>query len=513
MRRLNAETIARVYLIIVLLLAVLVSSLFQVGLALFLLGIQLFLVYKPLKSSLNLVLVVSSLVLAPLALEALAGPFFAVLLVVPGLVLLDSNLKVFAASQTFAFSKVGRNASGVLKTLVTGLLTILLVSILAWNLTLLLAVSVLLGYLAIVLAYTYRVIPIAPLHYSKTWSRLVAGESDSKVINIKGKARASIRISLQPTVSWSKVEPSSFTLPVDSAAGVTLRFVPQLAGPSCVQVRACVIDSRGLLFTGQVLEPVDLHVIPRARFAQWLANKFLEQTSAGAGMAITVPRPSSRNARRGVEFYGSRPYQPGDRWKDLDWKHSYMLNELITKEYAGGQDQNTILVADLTAKDAEAADKLAYNFVMSALTLATEALPSALAVYNHDEVLAATSPMNPRETLKKALGLTEKIIIFEPKEKVLQPTEMRRLKRSIGQLSGVQSESAQKLSEVLKFEFEANQQAAKDQPASEALALVTGNMQGPALITVVSAMTDDSDALLLTLERLKEKGYSAVMVA
>jgi hypothetical protein len=139
------------------------------------------------------------------------------------------------------------------------------------------------------------------------------------------------------------------------------------------------------------------------------------------------------------------------------------------------------IVADLTAKDAEDADKLAYNLVMSALTLATEALPSALAVCNSKEVLAATPPMNPRETLKKALELTEKITIVEPKQKVLQPTEMRRLKRSIGQLDQMKTESAHKLSELLEFEFEANQEAAKKHPATEALAKAIKNMQGPAV--------------------------------
>ena len=63
-----------------------------------------------------------------------------------------------------------------------------------------------------------------------------------------------------------------------------------------------------------------------------------------------------------------------------------MLGELIVKEFAGAQGQTGIIVADLTAKDLEDADILAYNFVMSALTLATESLPSALAVYNQKEI-------------------------------------------------------------------------------------------------------------------------------
>ena len=32
------------------------------------------------------------------------------------------------------------------------------------------------------------------------------------------------------------------------------------------------------------------------------------------------------------------------------------------------------------------------------------------------------------------------------------------------------------------------------------------------MITVVSSISDDSDALVLALEKLKEKGYSTIMV-
>jgi hypothetical protein len=189
-----------------------------------------------------------------------------------------------------------------------------------------------------------------------------------------------------------------------------------------------------------------------------------------------------------------------------------MLGELIVKEFSGAHGNNGIIVANLTAKNVEAADRLAYNFVMSALTLALEALPSALAVYNQNENLAATSLMNPRETLKKALKLTQRITIVEPKEKVLQPTTIRKLRRSIGQLSKVNGEPARQLSELLKLETIANQEAAKQHPATETLAEATRNVQGSAVMIVASPISDDSDALLLALERLKDKGYSTVMV-
>jgi hypothetical protein len=189
-----------------------------------------------------------------------------------------------------------------------------------------------------------------------------------------------------------------------------------------------------------------------------------------------------------------------------------MLGELIVKEFSEAKGHAGIIVADLTAKNAEDADKLAYNLVMSALTLATEALPAALAVYNSREVLAATPPRGPRETLKKALELTEKISIVEPKEKVLQPLEVRRLKRSISQLAQAKTETARKLKEVLELEFEARQGTAREHPAAQALMKATQLTKVPAVITVASPLGYDSDALLFILEQLREKGYRTVMV-
>lgn len=354
-------------------------------------------------------------------------------------------MKDFALTQAFSFSRVGRSASVVLKTLGAGLLLVFAVSVVVWNLTLMLTTAVLMGYLSVVIAHVFRGVPKMSLAEEKTWRRIVVGDLETVKFSVKGKANMSILASLQSVDSWVHIEPSYFLLPVKKEIEATVRFTPPLAGPSKIQIQASYVDSRGLVQTGQVLEPVDLHIIPRAKYAAWLANKFLEQTSSGAGRAVAIPQSSSRAASHGVEFHGSRRYQAGDRLKYIDWRHSYMLGELIVKEFAGAQGQVGIIVADLTAKDAEDADKLAYNFVMSALTLATEALPSALAIYNRNEVLAVTSPMNPRETLKKTLELTEKITVVEPKEKVLQPTEMRRLKRAMGQLDQVQTKSAQKL--------------------------------------------------------------------
>jgi hypothetical protein len=513
MTSLTAKTVVKAYFTVVLLLAVLASPLPQLGIALVLLVIQLYSVYRPLRASLDLVLVVGSLVFAPLALEALAGQVFSVLFMVPAVFLLDQSLRDNASTQRFVFARVGMGATDVLRILGAGLLLVFGASVVVWNLTLVLTVAILIGYLAVMSAFVFFRVPRNALHEEKTWSRIVVGDTVAEVVNLKSEAGIPVIVSLQPVDSWVKVEPSNFILPIQGKIEAALRFSPPLSGPSKIQLQALIVDPRGLIQTNQILEPVDLHIIPRAKYAKWLANKYLERTASGMGAAASISTArSNKAARTGVEFYGSRQYQPGDRMKDLDWKHTYLLGELIVKEFAGDQGQTAILAVDLTAKDATEADKLAYDFVMAALTFATESLPTALAVYNQSEVLAAMAPMNPREALKKALELTGKITIVERSEKVLQVAQMLRLRRSIGQLGQVEADSAQKLLDVLNLEYEANVKAALEHPAGRALAKIVEITPPPATITVVCSPSGNEEGLSVTLQRLKEKGYSTVLV-
>jgi uncharacterized protein (DUF58 family) len=483
--------------------------LLQLGVALTLLVIQLFSAYKPQTASVNLVIVVVTIFFTPFVLQSLVGQTLAVLLIFPALLMLDSNLKEYALTQTFYFSKTGRSATNTLKSLVLCFGIALLSGIILSNFTLMLTTTVLLIYLSAAIVYTYRNVPLYALKESKTWSRTMVGDTDSKLISIKANTRISAKVFFQPVDSWVKLVPNSLALAYQ--ADITLQFTPPLAGPSQILVQAVIVDSRGLMLTNQIIQPINLHIIPKAKYAKWLANKFLEQTSQGAGTATEVAK-LAKAGKFGVEFHSTRPYQPGDSARDFDWKHTYMLGQLTVKEFSEAQGHVGIIIADLTAKNAEDADTLAYNLVISALTLAKESLPAALAVYNNHEVIAATRPISPRETLKKTLEITEKITIDEPKEKVLQPFEISRLKRSISQLETTKTDSAQKLKEILLFESEANQQAAKQHPAMLALmktALLAGT---PTVITVASPISYDSDALLLGLEQLRKKGFRIVFL-
>jgi hypothetical protein len=512
MVKINSGTAGRIYLIVLLLLAVMVSSYFEFGLAIVLLATQLYSTYKPPKAKSNLLLVVSSLIVLPLALEKLAGSLFAAIFMIPALLLLDFSLKEYADSQVQVFSRIGRSASSLIKTLTASLAAVFLVGLIVWSPPIMITVAIFFGYFTFSAAQTYRQIPKNPILTEKIISRLIVGETDSKQINLKSKTNALTHIYLNPVDLWVKIENPKIILQKRGIQPLNLRLTPPLAGPNSIKLQAAVSDCRGLIVTGQVLEPISLSIIPRAKFAQWLANKFLEQSTSGIGLTAAQSELRFLAAKHGVEFYGSRPYQSGDKLKEIDWKHSYMLGELITKEFTDAQGKNAVILADLTATDAEEADKLSYNFVMSALTLTIESIPYDLAVFNSQKVLAVTHEENPRVTLRRALELNEKISIIETKQRVLQHSDLQSLKRTIRQLGLADDNLAAHLGQLLKFEEDTNELTAKNHPSTLALNKATQNFKSPEVILVVSPLSGDIDALMWNLEKLKFTEYNVIMV-
>ncbi|MFA5572677.1 MAG: DUF58 domain-containing protein, partial [Candidatus Bathyarchaeia archaeon] len=382
MTTLTASTAARAYLVVTLLLTLLFTSPIQLTLTLFLLAIQLYSTIKTPKTGLNTTLTLTTLILTPLALEALAGTY-AFLLIIPTLPLLDETLKSYSPTQTTTFQGTGKKATNQLKTISLSLTTVFATSTLLWNPTLILTTTVLLAFIGLQTTNTLHKIPKHPLNESKTWSRTIAGNTQTTSFTIKNQAQTPLQIKLETTHPWINIKPSTFTLPTKENIKININFTPPLAGPSKIQIKTTSQDKHGLIQTGQIIQPFNLHIIPKAKYAQWIAKKFLEQTSSsGTDTTIFEAKTSNTMTKHGIEYQGNRPYQAGDPLKNIHWKHSYKLDELIVKEFSGTQGQTSIILANLTATNAETADKLSYDLVTTALTLATEGTPSGLALYN-----------------------------------------------------------------------------------------------------------------------------------
>ncbi|RLC94565.1 MAG: hypothetical protein DRI39_02380 [Chloroflexi bacterium] len=504
-----ARKISQAYLFVALLLALLLAVLPYSVVVLFLLVAHAWSAYRPLESRLHLALTFATLLVLPLALGDSVLGHYSVLLLVPALPLLDWSLRQNAHNQPLEQS-TGWKATGVLTTLVVALLAVLVVSVVLSKWVLAFAVALLSGYLAVLSICVFRAVPGAPLQVSPTRLRVVAGHTSQTSVTVESKARIQVHAQTTPVHSWLSVEPQRLSIG-STGAQFDLTLTPPLSGPSAPGLQVWMTDPWGLWQRAQQVHPVQLYVIPRARYAEWLARRFLSQSAAQpVRAALPAPTASPRLPRRGVEYLGSHLYQPGDSLRDLDWKRMCKMNQIVVKEYGGSTTGTAIVAANMVVKDPEEADTVAYDLITLVLTLARLGTPMALAAYNHRDILLATEALDPREVLKRTLGVAHNMTIMGQEQRFLQAPDIRRLARNLAQLEQVPSGPAKRLAALLGLEVEAIRRSAEDHPATRALARVAARVAPPATIAVVSARNHDMEALAVALDNLSRQGYETM---
>ena len=381
------------------------------------------------------------------------------------------------------------------------------------SMTLLLSSCAALAYIAGLYVLALRGMPAKPLEADPVEMRVVAGSRAEAAVPLKPRTKAGGAALLVPPHPWMRLQPDVVPLAGESRA-LTVTVTPPLSGPASVTVTGYATDRWGLLQTRFVMETVRLRVIPRARYAAWLAKRYLAEARAG-----TLPMLSNVSTvltlyglRSGIEYYGSQLYQPGDSLKNIDWKHSIKYNKLISKEFADLRGQPAILLVNLAVGDAEQADKQSYNIVMAALSLAREQIPTSLAVYDEHEVRLVTPPLQPRVLVARALDITGDITTIGKPIRYLGPADVVRLRANIRRLRSVESEPAQALARLLEIEFQSLKSAAVGHPAGEALLAAFGKAGDQASVVVVSPLNHDAEAVMFTTVIYERKGNSVLVV-
>ena len=339
------STVSRVYLILALAVSASFSGSPHSVVAALLLVPQVYSVFRLLRPGVNLAFVFLTLVLLPLTLEPAMGELLAALLMVPGIPLLDNAFRDNAMPRSVPGPGRAKRPSAVLLSLTVALLLLLFVSFVPEERTLTWTSILLIAYLCGLVTYVLCSIPRVPLEGSGAWLRVIAGETARTQLRLRRRGRRALHLLLDAPYPWVRVAPSHMELRKGEAI-IDMAITPPLSGPSALELRALVVDTWCLIHTRQVLEAVELHVIPRARYAAWLAKKYLERATPGvASVDVSFPLPKRpRGLKRGVEYHSSRPYQAGDRLKDIDWKHTMKLRELIAKEYLEGPGQPGMIV-------------------------------------------------------------------------------------------------------------------------------------------------------------------------
>lgn len=448
----------------------------------------------------------------PLLLKPLVGVWASAAFTLPLLPLLDRSLRQAALSYGFATAREGRQPTGLCLSLSLSVVAVGLAALALGSWGLLLSCILVGGYLAGVMGLALRRTSLAPLEAQVANHRVVAGDLARASVRLANRSALGGQLHLVSPYPWCHIRPGRLLLDRPELE-VEASFTPPLAGPTVVACRASFLDPWGLVRVDFGLEMLRLFVIPRARYAEWLARRYLETSRPGGQEALTSAAPATQRAsRKGVEFFSLRSYQPGDSAKSIDWKHTLKLHRVTVKEFLDTGVEGALLAVNLSVADEEEKDKLAYSLITTALTLARENIPSALAAYSHEGVVMTSRRLDPRQALLQALSLAGEIRVALSPLRYLGVPDVSRLRGNLYRLRQSRGTSAMRLAEVLQMEYAALGRAARENPVTAALAAALAAVNGKVNIVILSGHNHDAEALAFSQHALKERGYGVLDV-
>jgi hypothetical protein len=196
----------------------------------------------------------------------------------------------------------------------------------------------------------------------------------------------------------------------------------------------------------------------------------------------------------------------------MDWKHSLKYNELITKEFAEFHGQSAIILINLAVGNAEEADKLAYNIIVTAISLAQENIPAALAAYNHEGVKVTTLMLQPRQLLLHSLQVAQEMVTFINPVKYLNPPDVARLRANMSRIRFAESKAAKVLAQLLQLEYKNLSNTARLNPATKALTEAFAKVDKQSNIVIISHRNHDSEALAFNTFSFTRQGNAVITV-
>ncbi len=460
------------------------------------------------RTALNLYLALS----LPLLLQPVWGQWLSAVFALPVIPLLDLGLRRSALAYEFVPAVRNRRPTAVCRSLVLSLLAVGVVALALGSRTLFLGFSLVAGYLAAVILAILRGVPASPCQVEIANHKVLAGDLARTTITLTNRSRLAGQLKLVSPYHWFHIRPDRVAMS-RSKSQVEAAFTPPLAGPSAVVADAIFVDPWGLIQTNFRVEMLALFVVPRAAYAGWLARRYLEMSRPGEREAMTAAMSvSQRPSRKGMELYGLRQYQPGDSARSIDWKHTLKLRQTIVKEFQDTGVECAVMTVNLSVADEEEKDKLAYSFITTALTLARENVPSAMAAYNDREVVLTTRLLEPRQALLKALHLAREITVSPSPIRYLEVPDVSRLRGNIHRLRQSSQGAATALADLLELEYNALAGSAERNPAAAALNATLSGLRARANVLVLSGRNHDAEALAFQGYALQKKDYRVIAV-
>lgn len=449
-----------------------------------------------------------------LSLSTRLGPFIPLVISLPMLALVNLDLQEADSSPMRSDGRFHRSPTRIGVALPAIAVAALGLSWLLGSMALLLTSAVAVVYLGVLFAVVLRCLPGNPVEETRVRQRMVAGTRSEVEMRLTSRSAIGGMVSLESPYPWLKVSPTILTLKEKTLA-VKMSLSPPLSGPSLIRIAGRATDRWGLVQVRFDLEPVQLHVVPRARYAAWLARKYLAESRPGGSLPIVSNVAALRplyGLRRGVEYYGSCPYEAGDSIKNIDWKHSWRYSEIIVKGFGEYHGQSAVVLANLAVSNAEEADQIAYKIIVTALSLAGESIPAALAVYDHNGVRLTTGLLEPRQLVVQALRLAMKTVTVSHPERHLAVPNVSRLRANIARTRSGKSEASLILARLLEIEYRNLRSSAKLNPATSALQSALAKADRESNIVVISQRNHDAEALAFDTFRYARKGHAVITV-
>ena len=498
----------RSYILLLLVTGFLMGSSPQIWFIVPLIIVFSFNLYKPARPQTDFLITLIAFTVVPLVWSSFLHPILSVLVVIPALITLDNELRSLHPTIQIPSFRPGYRSSHVLNSLVALVICLAVVGVLAGSLALVALTTILFtAILTRILQVAIQLTKI-PIEGTSEELRVIAMKEVSMSLTLQNHSPFQLLVKATSPYAWLKISSEPFEIQPRGAITIEIIVKPPLSGPTRPTIQLTIKNPWGLIWTGQNLKPFEINVIPRAKYAEWLGKRYLEQNGPIGDITIGT---QLLGLTRGVEYNSSRVYQPGDRQKDIDWHHSLKFQELIIREYKDPALGRIILLVNLESANYDESDWVAYYMMTSALTAARQGLPVALAAYNQENVISWPKLLNGKEAIKTTLQLLQRIAIRSQEERFLDTPNPVRLRRELDAQNYKDNQTKiTNIHELMRIELDALENYSRDHPVSQVLHKHLTKIPPPATITIISRWNHDAEVLSVVIPRLRYKGYTVL---
>jgi uncharacterized protein (DUF58 family) len=224
---------------------------------------------------------------------------------------------------------------------------------------------------------------------------ILRGDSTAFRTSLTNKRRVALDIS---GARWIEVETLNFE---PGTRPVTLRVSPRLTGQYSTERVTALVSSRFGFFSTSVMPKlaIEVNVYPRFLVAALAVVELLIRSGAGHS-----GEQETELLGPGFEYADTRPYQPGDSLRRIDWKATARFSSLMVKQYYRESGGSLNLIYLLDTPGPRTHDEMATQFLNLLVSASSSGTPVSVIAYAGEDLLAKFTGRG-REVLVPALSL------------------------------------------------------------------------------------------------------------